>query len=164
MDAYRPEAWHDLAVATVGACAALAGLIFVAVSLNLARILELEGLAGRAGRTLGLLVALLAAGIAVLVPGQSRLALGVELVVAGVLVGGSAIPPLHRGRVDPASPLHWLLLPAAIVLTPAAALVVAGIGVATGAGGGLFWLAGAMAVGIAGAVLNSWVLLVEIHR
>ena len=41
MTAYEPELWHDLFVMTGGATAALAGLIFVAVSLNHEDILKI---------------------------------------------------------------------------------------------------------------------------
>ena len=40
MFAYDPSEWTDLFVATAGASAALAGLVFVAVSINLERILS----------------------------------------------------------------------------------------------------------------------------
>ncbi|SNS82262.1 hypothetical protein SAMN04488107_3903 [Geodermatophilus saharensis] len=56
-DAHRPEAWHDLAVAAVGATAALTGLLFVAVSTNLDRILAFPTLPRRAAATLGLGIA-----------------------------------------------------------------------------------------------------------
>ncbi|MGY1706616.1 hypothetical protein ACI79C_18775 [Geodermatophilus sp. SYSU D00697] len=164
MDAYRPEAWSDFAVATVGACAALAGLIFVAVSLNLARILEFPHLPGRAAQTLGLLVALLAAGVLVLAPGQPGAALGVEIGAIGLLLAAGTLPPLLRVRPDAAFPERRVVGAAVIVLVPAAALVACGATLLAGSGGGLYWLAGAVVLGMAGATANAWVLLVEINR
>lgn len=43
MIAYDPSEWSDLSVASAGASAALAGLVFVAVSINSERILQFEG-------------------------------------------------------------------------------------------------------------------------
>jgi modulator of FtsH protease len=43
-------------------------------------------------------------------------------------------------------------------------LVAAGLTLMLGAGGGLYWLVPAMVLGFGGAVLNAWVLLVEIVR
>jgi len=57
--AYQPAAWHDLFTATAAAAAALAGLIFVAVSINLAQILRLANLPRRAVETLAIAVGLL---------------------------------------------------------------------------------------------------------
>lgn len=50
MTAYQPALWHDLFVAMAGAAAALAGLIFVAVSINLEQILKYRGRPAPAGR------------------------------------------------------------------------------------------------------------------
>ena len=44
MAAYDVEPWSELFVATAGAGAALAGLVFVAVSINIDRILKLPGM------------------------------------------------------------------------------------------------------------------------
>jgi modulator of FtsH protease len=52
MTAYQPEQWHDLFVATAGAAAALAGLIFVAVSINLEQILKYPALPPRGSRSI----------------------------------------------------------------------------------------------------------------
>jgi hypothetical protein len=57
MHAYSTAEWQSLFVAEVGASAALAGLLFVAISINLARILQGAGLSGRAGEAMVLLVA-----------------------------------------------------------------------------------------------------------
>lgn len=62
MSAYDPSAWSDLFVATAGATAALSGLVFVAVSINIGRILENEGVPDFALVTLLLLVGSLIAG------------------------------------------------------------------------------------------------------
>ncbi len=56
MTAYDPSEWSDLFVASAGASAALAGLVFVAVSINLERILSLPGILERALETLILLM------------------------------------------------------------------------------------------------------------
>ncbi|HET6392061.1 MAG TPA: hypothetical protein VFG13_04510 [Blastococcus sp.] len=161
MDAYDAGAWQDFAVAAVGACAALAGLIFVAVSINLARILEFPELPGRAARTLVLLLSLLVAGLLVLVPGQPDRALALEVGATGLVLAGAALPPLVRSRTSP----RWRLVVATVVvLVPALALVACAATLLAGAGGGLYWLAAATVLGLAGATTNAWVLLVEILR
>jgi hypothetical protein len=164
VDAYDAEAWHDFGVAAVGACAALAGLIFVAVSINLARILEFPELPGRAARTLGLLFSLLISGLLVLVPGQPDPALAVEVGAIGLLMAVVALPPVLRSPAEPVAPRWRVVIPAVVVLVPALALVACGATMLVGAGGGLYWLAVAMVSGLAGATANAWVLLVEILR
>ena len=53
---YSPLVWHDFFVGTIGASAALTGLLFVAISINLEQILKYPQLPGRAAVTLGVLV------------------------------------------------------------------------------------------------------------
>lgn len=48
MVAYQPEAWHDFFTAVTAAAAAVTGLLFVALSINLAAILKEPRLPGRA--------------------------------------------------------------------------------------------------------------------
>ena len=52
MHAYSTAEWESLFVAEAGASAALAGLLFVAISINLERILQGAGLSGRAGEAM----------------------------------------------------------------------------------------------------------------
>ena len=56
-----------------------AGLLFVAVSINVERILSYEGLPERGMETLAMLLGALVVSIAGLMPGQSHVALGIEL-------------------------------------------------------------------------------------
>jgi len=64
--------------------------------------------------------------------------------------------PLRHGR--------FRGVPAVVLAAFALPLVAAGLTLILGAGRGLYWLAPAMILGFGGAVLNAWVLLVEIVR
>jgi hypothetical protein len=165
MHAYATAGWESLFVAEAGASAALTGLLFVAISINLKRILQGAGLPGRAGEAMVLLVAVLGVSTLVLVPGQSRTVLGAELLGAGLLAW-SILVTIHvravRGRVGPSSGA----LTGRIVLTQMAVLplLAAGLSLLLGAGGGLYWLVPGVLFCLVLAVLDAWVLLIEILR
>src|ERR1700712_2186882 len=79
--AYSPASWSDLFVAAAGASAALTGLLFVAVSVNIERILKFEGLPERALQTLLMLLSAVVVSLTALIPGQSSTVLGLELLI-----------------------------------------------------------------------------------
>ena len=165
MSGYATEPWSDFAVAVVGAAAALTGLLFVAVSLNIERILAIATLTGRSGSTLTLFVIPLVVGVLVLVPDQPPTALGIELILAGAAAGAGLLwinRPANRGTVE--TRLSWLLLRFGTSVTISAALVLAGATVLVGWGGGLYWIAPAVIVAFLGGLMTVWVLLVEIRR
>jgi modulator of FtsH protease len=162
--AYDPSAWTDLLVACAGAGAALAGLVFVAVSINVEQILRYEGLPSRALATLVLLLGVVVVSIVGLTPGQSRSALGVELAVVGLLTAvaaGFMTARRQSGDRSGASARWMRLLLTAAGTVP---LAIGGVSLAAGGGGGLYWVLGGIVFAIVGAVLNAWVLLVEIRR
>jgi hypothetical protein len=162
---YLASSWSDFSVAVVGAAAALTGLLFVAVSINIERILAIGTLAGRALSTMILFVVPLLVGILVLVPGQSVTALGLELIGTGVLVGGGLLRvnrPANRGALEPRS--SWLLLRLVPSVTIPVFLLLAGAGLIARAGGGLYWAVPAIVEAFAGGLATVWVLLVEIRR
>jgi hypothetical protein len=70
--AYTPTQWSSFLSAEVSASAALTGLLFVAVSINLARILASRQLTPRVAKALVMLVGILFAASLCLVPGQSK--------------------------------------------------------------------------------------------
>ena len=164
MIAYRPELWHDLFVAMAGAAAALTGLIFVAVSINLEQILKYRALPVRAVETLSILLGLLLLSVCILIPGQSLTALGLEMLILGTVL--AAVLLMRRLRVPraPDEPLTWTLAPAVVILASTLPMIAAGISVLVGRGGGLSWLVPELIAGFVGAVFNAWILLVEIHR
>ena len=164
MTAYQPEQWHDMFVAMAGAAAALTGLIFVAVSINLERVLKFPALPPRAVETLSILVGLLVLSVFVLIPGQSLTALGAEILVLGVILGTALLVKRIRLPRAAGQPLTWTVTPVGVILAATLPMAVAGISVLVRGGGGLYWLVAALILGFAGAVLNAWILLVEIHR
>ena len=164
MTAYQPEQWHDMFVAMAGAAAALTGLIFVAVSINLEQVLKYPALPPRAVETLSILIGLLVLSVFVLIPGQSLTALGVEILVLGVAVGTALLVKRIRLPRAAGQPLTWTVTPVGVILAAALPMAAAGISVLVRGGGGLYWLVAALILGFAGAVFNAWILLVEIHR
>ena len=71
MAAFEISPWKDLFVASAGASAALAGLVFVAVSINIDRILKFKGLPARALQTVLLLLSVVLVSIIGLIPGNA---------------------------------------------------------------------------------------------
>jgi hypothetical protein len=162
--AYDPSEWHDLFVAVAGASAALAGLVFVAVSINIERIIGYKGLPERALETLLYLVLVLLVSIVGLIPAQSHVALGVELLVLSVGIGGG-ITRLRTIQVDSGEvPFTWALSRWTVRAVAIVPLVVGGAGILVESGGGLYWIVAGIVFAISGAVASAWVLLVEILR
>jgi hypothetical protein len=165
MHAYTTAGWGELFLAEAGASAALAGLLFVAISINLTKILEVRGLVGRAGEAIVLLVAVLIVSTLMLVPDQARAALGTELLVTGLLAW-SILVGIHvkavRGRIGPSRPV--LVGRVAIAQVAVLPFLVAGVSLLLRAGGGLYWLVPGVVLCLVIAVLNAWVLLIEIVR
>jgi hypothetical protein len=157
---YLTAEWTDFSVAVVGASAALTGLLFVAVSINIEQILAVDALAGRALSTMILFVVPLVVGTLVLVPGQSPTALGLELIGTGVVLRINR--PVNRGELEPRS--GWLLIRFVPSVTITVFLLLAGATLIAQAGGGLYWVAPAIVEAFVGGLVTVWVLLVEIRR
>jgi hypothetical protein len=161
---YQPAAWHDLFVALAGAAAALTGLIFVAVSINLTQILKYRQLPVRALETLAVLGGLLLLAVFVLVPGQSRVALGIEILLLGTVLAASLLYRRLRLPRTAGEPWTWTVVPLAVIMAGTVPMAVAGISLLAAAGGGLYWLVAEIVLGLTGAMTNAWILLVEIQR
>lgn len=135
MHPYSSAEWESLFLAEAGASAALAGLLFVALSINLERILKGAGLPGRAGEAIVLLLTVLVVSTWVLVPGQSPTVLGAQLLGSG-LFAWLILVAVHihavRGHVAPSR----RLLIQRIVLAQAAVLPLLVGGVSPDASGG----------------------------
>ena len=162
--AYDPTAWATFSGAIVTADAALVGLIFVAVSINLDHILALPGMDALAFEALLVPSVVLISAVAVLVPGQPVAALAVELVL--VVIAHVAVSASSRRAAKASAPegRHDDVLTQVIQSIPGVLILIAAGSLALGAGGGLYWLAPAWVVGMLLGIFNAWRLLVEVKR
>jgi modulator of FtsH protease len=164
MTAYDPSQWTDLFVATTGGAAALAGLVFVAVSINVERILHLEGIPERALETVLTLLAVVIVSIACLIPGQSTAALGLELLAIALAYTFAVTALARRSLPTDEAPFRWRVGRIVVSTLGAAPLLIGAVSLIAETGGGLYWVVASIAAAICGAVANAWVLLVEILR
>jgi hypothetical protein len=167
--AYDLDLWHEFFVAAAGAAAALSGLIFVAVSINLRDILAVEKKVGSSyltGRALESIVALLIVlGISLvgLDPSLGRAVFAAFLIFCALGTGVSPVLAARAYRSSHVKPAFYdlrLFLAALLV----AAYAAAGITLIARAGGGLNWLPVAFLLAVTIAASNAWVLLVEVLR
>ena len=167
MVAYSNGAWSDFALGQVGASAALLGLVFVGLSINLRAVIRDPGVVNRAAEAVVLLGTVLATSTAVLLPGQTRLALATELVVLGASVAAS-VAALQRGIRDSARkssvPRATIVLRRTSGLGAPALVILTGASLLVESGGGLYWWPAAIVLAYLGALTGAWVLLVEVLR
>jgi modulator of FtsH protease len=162
---WNMNGWENFFIAEVGASAALLGLLFVGISISLTRILAIAGLPNRAFLALIILLAILIVSSLLLVPDQSLTLIGIEILVVGLVVWIAATSldvKILRSR----APQYRLPYMMNFTLTQLALLsyIIAGIIVLTRGAGGLYWLVPAILISFCKAILDAWVLLVEINR
>lgn len=136
----------------------------MAVSINVDRILKLSGIPERALETVLLLLAVVLISIAGLIPGQSEVALGVELLALGLVFGGVIARLERRSLPQTPQPPSQVLLRLVLIMAATVPVIVGGASLLAESGGGLYWIVAGIGFAIAGAVANAWVLLIEILR
>lgn len=166
MTIYVAEEWKDFFVAAAGASAALAGLIIVAMSVNINQILKFRHLPPRAAAAIGTLILILVSSMAGLMH-QSATALGAELLLFGACAWVMQLKS-HRQAFAVGKefqrPAWESLLEAGVGQVQTVPFVVAGALLLTGNGSGVYWLAGGVIAIFIFSTMNAWVLLVEILR
>jgi modulator of FtsH protease len=162
MSGYEGSAWTDFALGHLGASAALVGLVFVGLSINIQSVIRSEALVHRAGEAILLLGVVLATSTLLLIPGQEKDVLAAELILVGaaILIFVAAL----QRRGDDRQPHGSVVLRRVSALGGPALVALAGISLMLGEGGGLYWWPPAIVLAYIGALGSAWVLLVEILR
>ncbi|HXW67107.1 MAG TPA: hypothetical protein VEL82_04430 [Thermoplasmata archaeon] len=158
-------AWENFFVAQVGASAALAGLLFVGISINMTRILQFPVLVLRAMQALILLVTILILGSLTLVPVATSTSLGIEVVGVGA-IAFAALALLVR-RVLQRTERQYRrgrLVDVAMCLGASSLYVAGGATLALVGLAGLYLVVPGILLSYTEAILSSWVLLVEVNR
>lgn len=168
--AYKISAWESFALAHVGASAALLGLVFVGISINLRDIIGSGVLVHRAAEAVILLGSVLVTATVVLIPGQRDGVVGAELILLGAALFAvvfhiqrdAATQTPDPGRPGP--PRGSYVVRRTLGLGSAVLIAIAGITLAAEVGGGLYWWSAAVLAAYVGALANAWILLIEILR
>lgn len=153
-------------MAQCGASAGLIGLLFVALSINMERIIDTPYLVNRVAEALLIFSSPLTFSIFGLVPHQSVLAFGVELLATGIVIWLiiTLAECRHVGNRPQEATARAVFLSIMQMQASAIAPIVGGVLIATGHESGLYWLIPATLLAYASGIFNAWVITVEILR
>ena len=153
--AYSPGEWVNFAIGLATASGALAGLVFVAVSLHAAEVLGSAFHRRRAESTFVILLAILTASLLLLLPGQGRVAVGVEMLCVGAVLAYRTARtwPVLRTRLTREAGLSYL----GGAITHAL-IVLGAIGLLARVGGGLYVAGAGLVLALVRTLIDVWIL------
>ena len=159
------SAWGNFFFASAGAAATLAGLLFVAVSINLSRIVSFPSLSGRAAETMIGLGGVLAVALLALVPHQRCGTFGTRVLVMALATWVTPLVIQLRALRN-RHYVKWQHVALRILLHQGATLplIVGAIYLVRADTYGLYCLVPAVILAMLSALVNAWVLMVEILR
>jgi modulator of FtsH protease len=159
------QAWEAFFLAAAGAAAVLTGLIFVGLSINLKKILSIKRLPYRALDALMLLMAALVISSLMLVPEQPLRTIGAELAGVGALAWVCvSLADFNIVRATQKKYRGVAVLQVVIDQVCVLLYVVGGAFLLYGNLDGLYYVVQAILFSFVKAMMDAWVLLVEINR
>jgi len=157
--------WSNFLIAVASAAAALTGLIFVAISINLTKILQLPGVSIRASEALIILLGILLISIVALAPNQPPWALATEILAIGAVswikITQGQIRSLSLGLRVPVWLFAMRVSLFQLALLP---IILTGLSLAFGWRNAMFWLIPGCVFSFVVGVHSAWVILIEILR
>jgi hypothetical protein len=162
-DIYRPAEWHDFFLVTGGGAAALAGLVFVAMSINVDVVAENSTHRGRAINMLtGFTAAFIICGLA-LMGGQSHRAVGTEWFVVATVAALSYVHNYLQAARSGGRKAELRPYRLAGGTTCYVAEMVGAVVLIFGQVAGLYVAAVGLIVLFAFTISGAWLLLVAVH-
>jgi len=157
---YTATMWTGFGEGLASVSGALAGLLFVALSVKSDVLAGSPNLASRAAQTLVLFMTSVVVAVLLVAP-QPAPALGAELLAAAA-VSGVALRILDRraGHNSRQVVARYIEKFSPNLIT-AVLVAVAGLTLLLKAGGGLYWLIPAVMTSLLGGVINAWLFLVR---
>lgn len=157
--------WQTIFAAQVNAAAALTGLVVVAISVNLARIVSQPLLPARAVEALIALVGALVLASLLLLPHQPPQVQAGEAGIVGTLMLAAPFSfQLHAFRSDTPNARARPLTRALMTGLGGGPMLVGAMLLLEGSSAGLYWAAAGVITSLVAGVVGAWVLLVEILR
>ncbi len=166
------DGWSEFNVAMVGATAALAGLLIVAMSVNIGEIMKTATLPSRAAAAIATLVVAIVATALGLVPSQPHWLYGVEVLAATLIACWLEVHAIRTIIGEPGTNAGERVAKSTVGLLPLAAFLTGSVLlIVGGAGGGaavvvagLAFIATGSLLAVATAILYAWIVLVEVLR
>jgi len=159
------EDWETLFSVQAAAAATLTGLVFVAVSINLAKIIAFPGLPSRAAESILQFLQVFFICTVALVPQQAAIPVAAQILCISLFSWVmQVIAQVRYARSNTGHPKLWLVI--RVIQTQLASIpfFVAVVCMFLGKNGGVYWLVPGFIFSFIGGVANAWVLLVEVVR
>jgi hypothetical protein len=157
--------WQTYLAVQAGAAATLTGLVFVAVSINIARIISIPGLPGRAVEALAQLLQVFFIASFALIPRQSAELLAAEILTIVVIsLTGQIISQSRYARMRAGHPRLWLVTRIVFTVVATLPFCVCGFMLLFGLTTWIYGLVLGIVISFIAAVIGAWILLIEILR
>ena len=145
--------------------ASLIGLVFVAISINLRNVIAEPKLVSRSAKALITLVGALVVALLCLVPGETQRTLGMVILVSSLVWWITIVRALNRAnRNNTYITRKHRVLQAVLLHGSATPIVIAGVLLLLGRKGGPYWLMAGTIGCLLTAMVDAWVLMIEILR
>lgn len=157
--------WQLFFATVAGVSAAITGLVFVALSINLKEVLSGRGLTGRAGEAIILLIVPVLIGLLGIAPQPSITSVGYDFLTISILSSAVLFRILIVARRFIADGLsRWFGVRVLSAVFPVAFVLIGSIRLLQGKVGGFWLIAVGILLSIVSGLADAWVLLVEILR